>query len=59
MNIRMKKSNVINTLFYDFFLQNDDVANSYWFSYKFTINITFLLTNNHLSHYQFVKKIVK
>lgn len=30
MNIRMKKSNVINTLFYDFFLQNDDVANFYW-----------------------------
>ena len=59
MNTQIKKSNVISINYFTTFLQNNDVANSYFFSFEFTTKITFLLTNNHLLHHQFVKKIVK
>ena len=35
-----------------------NVINSYNLSSESTTNITFLLTNNHSSHRQFVKKFV-
>ena len=59
MNTQIKKSNVISINNFTTFLQNNDVANSYLFSFEFIINIIFSLINNHLSHHQFVKKIVK
>ena len=59
MNTQIKKSNVISINNFTTFLQNNDVTNSYLFSFEFIINIIFSLTNNHLSHHQFVKKIVK
>ena len=53
MNTQIKKSNVISINNFTTFLQNNDVANSYLFSFEFIINIIFSLTNNHLSHHQF------
>ena len=49
-------SNATDTNYLTIFLQIVDIANSYWFSYRPTPNITFLLTKNHPSHSQFVKK---
>ena len=48
-------SNIIVTYYFATFLQTIDVTNSYWFSFEPATNITFLLTNNHLSHQQFAK----
>ena len=47
------KSNVIVINYFTTFLQTADVGN------LLTINITFLFTNNHSPHQQFVKIFVK
>ena len=50
------KSNTIVTNFSTTFLQTVEVVNFFWFTSRPTTYITFLLTNNHSLHQQFVKK---
>ena len=53
------KSIVKVTNFSTTFLEIVKVTNSYWFAFRPTTYIIFfLLTNNHSSHKQFVKKFV-
>ena len=48
-------SNVTCTNYFTTFLQTVNVENFYWFLYRDTTNIIFLLTNNYLSYYPSVK----
>ena len=50
-------SNIIAKNYFTIFLQAVDIANSLLVFIK--INITFLFTNNHSSHQQFVSFFVK
>ena len=49
------KNNSTTTTYFITFLQTVDVNNSYWFSFKPTTNITFLLANKYSSHQQLIK----
>ena len=44
------KNNAIDTNYFITFLQTVAIENNYWFSFELITNITFLLTNNYLSH---------